>query len=129
MALQWDWKEKCGEITLVQKYVDAEGAEFKLSLYQGNAFLIMLHEWTDENGVEKYELAGFFADKQHAKNCLGLNKKGGYGENSYNTPYNRFTKLRLNKAKYRYTKDLVALFVEAFDEIEIELFTEEEDAA
>ena len=77
----------------------------------------------------KNRLPLVFADKQHAKNCLGLNKKGGYGENSYNTPYNRFTKLRLNKAKYRYTKDLVALFVEAFDEIEIELFTEEEDAA
>ena len=124
MALEWEWKETVGTATLVEKHPDEEDREFELQLYQGNAFLIMTHEWTGDDGQEKYEVCGFFSDQQHAKNCLGLNKKGGWHRNIYDTPYLKLTKLRINKAKYRYTKDLAALLTEAFDDIQIEIYTE-----
>ena len=124
MALNWLWKDKCGEITLVQK-IDAEGneQEFPITLYDGNCYLIMLHEYK-ENGQDMYNLFGFFSDKAHMKNCLGLNKKDGYTSNIYNTPYQRFTKVKLNKNKCRYFKDIVAAFAQAFDNLTIEIVNE-----
>lgn len=126
MALNWNWKDKCGEITLVQKIQEGEEKEYTISLYQGNAYLIMLHEHIDGDGTDVYDLFGFFNDKAHMKNCLGLNKKGGYIENIYERPYQKFTKLRINKAKYRHTSELVAAFAEAFTKIEIEIYSEED---
>ena len=103
MALQWRWKEKCGEITMVQTYPDEEDQKYTISLYKGNAYLIMLHEYERTPGTEAYEVFGFFNDKQHMRACLGLEKKRGYTSNIYETPYQRFTKLRINKARYRHT--------------------------
>ena len=125
MSLNWEWKEKCGEITLEQ-FGHGDGVkEFPITLYKGNAFLIMLHEFKDEESdKDMYNMFGFFLDKEHAKNCLGLNKKRGYGENIYQTDYQRFSKLRINKNKYPYTKDLVQMFVQAFDNIDIEIVSE-----
>lgn len=120
MALNWNWDGKCGEIVLQQKNENDEWQSYTLNLYQGNACLIMLHEYTDTNdGKEKYELYGFFADKDHMKRCLGLTK-GDY--NMYSTGYERFTMLRLDKAKNRYWKDIVSAFAQAFDTITIELY-------
>lgn len=124
MALHWEWSNKCGEITLEQNF-DGEWKTFPISLYRGNAFLIMISEF-EENGVEKYDLYGFFADKDHAKNCLGLNKKDGFTDNIYIKPYERWTKVRLNKAKYAHTKELVQMLAEAFDEITIEIYNEKD---
>lgn len=127
MSLNWEWKEKCGTITC-KEYREDFGAwiPFTITLYKGNAFLIMLHEYKDENtGEDMYNMYGFFADKEHAKNCLGLNKKQGYGNNIYQTDWRRFSKLRINKNKYPYTKDLVQMFVQAFDNITIEVVSEE----
>ena len=121
MALNWKWNEKVGTMTLVQ----GGNREFEISLYQGNAFLIMIHEY-EENGEKMYNMYSFFADKEHMKNMLGLNQKKGYGDNFLNEPSNRATKFRINKTKYRYTKDLVTALVQAFDNIDIEIFTEEE---
>lgn len=128
MSLNWEWNEKCGEITLEQYRNDlGETKKFPLTLYKGNAFLIMLHEFKDEeSGEDMYNMAGFFLDKEHAKNCLGLNKKRGYGDNIYQTDYQRISKLRINKNKYPYTKDLVQMFVQAFDNITIEVVSEED---
>lgn len=123
MALRWDWDEKCGEVTLVQMHPDEEDREFTLTLYTGNACLIMLHEFV-EDGEERYSLANFWADKAHMKNCLGLNKREGYTENIHNTPYQKFTKFRLNKNKCRYIKDIVPALVQAFDNIDIEIYTD-----
>ena len=126
MALQWRWKEKCGEITMVQTYPDEEDHKYKISLYKGNAYLIMLHEYEKTPGTEAYEVFGFFNDKQHMRACLGLEKKRGYTSNIYETPYQRFTKLRINKARYKHTQELVSAFAEAFRDIQIEVYTEEE---
>ncbi len=126
MALRWDWNEKCGEAMLRQMHEGEEDRVFTLSLYKGNAYMIMLHEYTGEDGTDMYNMYSFWLDKDHAKNCLGLNKKNGYGDNIYQTPYQRIERIRLNKSKYPNTKEFVSLLVQAFDNITIELYTDEE---
>lgn len=121
MALNWDWNKKIGE-AVIYNY----DGDYTYSLYQGNAFLIILWEYKDENGKDMWQMSNFFADKEHAKNCLGLSKDYE-GENIYNTGYYKLKKIRINKAKYKYTKDLVDMLIKAFDEIEIELYTEKEE--
>ena len=125
MALQWEWDKKCGEATLLQ--IDEDGAEreFTLSLYKGNAFMIMLHEYTDDNGAEKADLWSFWADKNHAKNCLGLNKREGFSDNIYQRKWERLTRFRLNKNKYPYVKELVQMLSQAFDNITIDIYSED----
>lgn len=123
MALHWQWDEKCGEATLVRDMGDDEEREFKLGLYTGNAYLIMLCEY-EENGTEMWNMFSFWADKAHMKNCLGLNKKDGCTENMYATKYQKITKFRLNKGKCRYIKDIVPALVQAFDNIDIEIYKE-----
>jgi len=128
MALYWDWKEKCGEATIVQGLKGREPREFTLSLYEGNAFLILIYEYT-EDGKEKYNLNGFFVDKTHMKRCLGIDKryKETYGDNIYDDSFSKMTKIRINKAKCRHYKDIVTAFAEAFENIEIEIYTEKEN--
>ena len=132
MALYWNWSEKCGEIEVVQMHPDYEDQKFTLSLYKGNAFLIMTHEYKDEKtGEDMYNMFSFFTSKDHAKNCLGIAKgKARLDDcrNIFDTPYQKFTKLRLNKKKHPNWKDVVAMFAEAFDNITIEIFSEEETA-
>lgn len=124
MSLRWDWNAKCGEAVFRQEINGEEPQEFTVNLYKGNACLIMIYEYT-ENGTDKYSLYSFWADKEHMKNCLGLNKKDGYGNNMYTEGYDRLLKIRLNKAKNCYTKDIVAALVQAFDSIDVEIYTEE----
>ena len=125
MALQWDWKEKIGEATLVQMHPDEPDREFTLDLYQGNAYLIMIHEFKDDKGEDVYSLTGFFMDYAHMKACLGLSEKTK-GNNIYNTPSQRITKIRINKDKCRHAAIIVRSLVEAFDNIRIEIYSEEE---
>ena len=68
MAVRWEWKQKVGELT-------HDG--LTVNLYEGNCFLIGIKEWQNEEGESLYNLMWFFADKQHAKRCLGL-EKGSY---------------------------------------------------
>lgn len=126
MSLNWNWKDKCGELTVVQER-NGEAHEFTLSLYEGNALLIMLYEYKDEEGADMYDMFSFFVDKTHAKKCLGLQKNGD-GEliNLFDEDWQKFTKIRLNKAKSRNFKDIIELFSKAFDNITIEIYTEEE---
>ena len=119
MSLNWLWSEKCGEATMHDLRDDKD---FTVVLYKGNAYLIMLNEWV-EDGQEKYSMYSFWADKDHMKSMLGLDKKND--ENAYNTPYVRMTKIRLNKKKNPYTKQIVEALVKAFDKITIEIYEEE----
>lgn len=123
MALHWDWNEKCGEATLVQREDDGTEKEFKLGLYTGNACLIMLYEW-EENGEKMWSMFSFWAGVDHMKNCLGLNKKQGYTENIHDRGYQTFTKFKLDKKKCRYFKEIVAALIRAFDNITIEVVSE-----
>ena len=116
MALNWYWEDKIGEAEIFNydKVVTYQ-------LYQGNAFLIILYEYTDEEGNDMYQMSGFFTDEAHAKRCLGLVKDT---DNIYNTEYHKLQKIRLNKTKYSNTKKLVDMLIKAFDDITIELYTE-----
>lgn len=116
MAVTWNWSEKIGTIDIFN-YDEVRTYQ----LYKGNCFLIMLWEY-EEDGKDMWQMHGFFADKEHAKNCFGLSK--GYDENIYNTKYEQIRKIRINKAKYRYTKDLVDMLIKAFDNISIEIYSE-----
>ena len=126
MSLNWLWKDKCGEATLVQSIKDRGDKEFTLNLYEGNAFLIFIDEY-EQDGRNMYSLWTFWADKIHMKRCLGLDKKWEtYGKNMYEEGYQRITKIRLNKAKCSHYKDIVTAMAQAFDQIEIEVYTEED---
>lgn len=105
MALNWLWSEKCGEV----KYGD-----HSVNLYEGNAFMIMIAEWTTEDGTEQYTVSGFFLDKEHAKRCLGLAK----GSSNIFERY-PWTKLTLYRGKSRNWKALTELAAKAFPGIEI----------
>ena len=117
MSLNWNWDQKVGEAVIRQGE-----KEYTLNLYQGNAFLIFISEYQDENGSDVYSLYSFFADREHMKNCLGLNKKDGHSENIFG---DALKKVRINKSRYSYTKELVQALAQAFDEISIELYTED----
>ena len=125
--LCWSYKEPIGEAVLVQKFKTGDNTieekQFVLKLYQGNAFLIMTHEW-EEDGKEKSEMIGFFLDEYHAKNCLGLNKKEGHTENIYESNWQYLSRVRINKKKYKYTDKLVSLLSKAFNNITIEVVSE-----
>ena len=104
--LLWSWKDKCGEMKM---------GDHSVNLYEGNALMIMISEWTEE-GSEKYQVCGFFGDKEHAKNCLGLNK--GH-ENIYaDCPWRQIT---LYRSKSKNWKVFMELAVKAFPDIEIHL--------
>ena len=119
MALYWDWEDKIGEVEAVN-----HGETYKYSLYQGNAFLIVLYEYKQDE-KDMYNMHGFFVDEAHAKRCLGINKNAdGENYNIYDTAYEKWTKIRLNKNKYKYTKKLVDMLIKAFDNINIEIYTE-----
>ena len=116
MALRWDWKGKCGEM-LVERTLDG-GSKHKvvISLYEGNCFLIMLEEKT-----KTYTMWSFFADKIHAKNCLGLSKGT---TNIFLDDYtDRIKEITFYVNKSHNYKEVIALFVRAFDDITIRLKT------
>ena len=120
MSLNWNWSDKCGEIEAVQTIEGTPPQKFTLELYQGNAYLIMIYNDSDK---DEYQLYSFFADKQHMKNLLGLNKKDGYTTNTFNG-VQTFKRIRLNKKINRYTKQIIEAFTDAFDEIAIEVFSD-----
>lgn len=128
MSLNWNWNEKIGEFVI--KYRNTYEEEWKtehIDLYEGNAFLIMIHEYK-ENDKDMYELWSFWVDKIHAKRMLGLDKKykDTYGKNTYTGDCTKIMRVRINKAKSRNWKEIVALVSEAFDDIQIELYTKED---
>jgi hypothetical protein len=74
MALHWDWNNKIGELLINQN-----GKEFTINIYKGNALAIFIHEFTDKEGVERYNMYNFFCDKEHFKNCTS-DKSWNYAE-------------------------------------------------
>lgn len=120
MSINWRWEEKCGE-AIVRQYFGDEVRETTKSLYEGNAFLIFLNEWK-EDGKNMYSLYSFFADEKHAKTCLGLTKDS---DNIFVDGLDTLTKIRINKKKSRNWKKIVTLFAQAFDNIQIEIYSED----
>lgn len=121
MALQWNWKDKCGEVTYLRTLPSGEEKTYTVNLYEGNAFLIFVNEYK-ENGQDMYSCDCFFVDEAHAKRCLGLEK--GHS-NIFVTPHTKLVKIKLDKSRYTKSQKLLGMFIKAFDELEIELYKEE----
>ena len=64
MALRWDWDKKIGELIIQQ-----DEKQFTISIYQGNALAIFIHEYKNNEDKEVYSMYNFFCDKEHFKNC------------------------------------------------------------
>lgn len=123
MALNWRWEDKCGE-AIIRQTISGETKEYTKSLYEGNAFLIFISEWK-ENDKDMYSLYTFFADETHAKRCLGLAKNWN-SDNIFTGGVDTLTKIRINKKRSRNWKKIVTLFAQAFDNIDIEIYSDEE---
>lgn len=109
MALTWDWKKLSGTIT-----ENNYGKDVTFNFYEGNAMMIVLYEYTGEDGKEKYNLHWFFCDEAHAKLLLGLNK----GAESMFEP-GQAKNLTIYRDNCRQWEKIVSLFAKAFPEIEI----------
>lgn len=117
MALHWDWKEKCGEMIINRTHENGTHEEITISLYEGNAFLIMLEE-----REKTWQMWSFWADETHAKNCLGLTRGT---DNMYLNEYtDRITEVIFWSKKSHYYKKIVSLLVRAFDDITITIRSE-----
>lgn len=69
MALQWNWKDKMGKLTIRRKM-----KKYYINIYSGNALAVFIHEYKDSDGKEMYVLYDFFADKKHIKNIISSHK-------------------------------------------------------
>ena len=63
MALNWQWDECFGELEIENQ------GDYKIRIYQGNAFAIFLTHWTNENNVAMWNMYNFFVSKDHFTNC------------------------------------------------------------
>ena len=119
MALNWSWSEKCGEALFENR-----GKNFTVNMYEGNAYMIFIYEY-EEDGKDMYNLWTFWADKGHAKRCLGLEKDfEGVKYNLYNGETDKLKWIRINKKKCRHTSELIGMLVKAFDDLTIEIYSE-----
>ena len=117
MALHWDFKERSGKVTM-SNY----GNPVTLNWYEGNAIMIVLNEWKEDNGEEMYSMAWFFVGEDHAKNCLGLSKgtSNMFGADG-------ITKLTIYREHCRGWEKLVKMFAKAFPDIEIVILAKEQE--
>ena len=111
MALTWEWNKLSGTITEINY-----GKEHTFNFYEGNALMIVLNEYEDENGENMYNLHWFFCDEAHAKNCLALAK--GH-ENMFEE--NSIKNITVYRDNCRQWEKIVKLFTKAFPNIEITL--------
>ena len=121
MALNWRWDEKIGSMKVDVLQDDDTWKEKEITLYNGNAVLIMLHEYK-EGEDDMYDVFSFFVDKPHMNNMLGLTK--GY-ENFFNSKYLKLKSISLDKQNCRYMWDIVRSFTKAFDNLTINFYTKE----
>lgn len=86
MALQWNWKDKMGKITIKQKEKN-----FDINIYAGNALAIFIYEYKiDEE--ERYILEYFLADKKHCDNIVRNGKPLLFFNNVVSIELNLFYK-------------------------------------
>lgn len=112
MPIIVDWNKKIGKAVFHQS-IDGEDKVYTLDLYEGNAFLVMIHD----NGDER-TLNCFFLDSGHMERCL----KDGM----FNRSWDKMTAITINKAKYCHYKEVVALLTEYLDDIDISVYKDGE---
>lgn len=112
MSLSWEWNDRIGTCTVEQNVHGKEPYTF--NIYKGNAFAIFIYEY-DNDGVGKYALTNFFADKTHAKRMLGLDSKykETYGKKNYlDHDYERYVEFALDASR-KEAKELAELLMKA----------------
>ena len=115
-----DFNDKSGTVTMVQR-----GKKFVLPIYaegKTNCFLTCLWESNpNDKGIRTYELMWFLNDEAHAKRMLGLAKSYNGEKENY---LSEITGLTVYKGNCSNWKKIVALFAQAFDEIDIKILKE-----
>lgn len=111
MALRWDFNLKSGTVT--EKIA---GKEITFNWYEGNALMIVLDEFTDDKGTDRYNMRWFFIGDEHAKNCLGLSR--GH-ENMFDA--GAITSLTIYRDNCRQWKKIADYFTKAFPDITIQV--------
>lgn len=66
MSLNWNFQETVGTVSIKRP----DGVFVQCKLYQGNAFLLVVHEWMAPDGNQFYEVVDFWVDRDHAKRVL-----------------------------------------------------------
>lgn len=102
MAVNWSWKSKMGEVTILQD-TDGESNSFKVNIYQGNCLAVFIYEYKDKKGRDMYDLYGFFADRQHVKRIA---------KDHPSLFWDKVKSIKLNLA-YKECETLVKLFTKA----------------
>lgn len=134
MSVNWNWKNKIGEITLKQKGNDGKINTFKINMYGANCLCALIYEYqkVNEETHKKenwYDFYGYWLDTTHLKRCLGLVKhRDGTKDNIYKTDYEWFSKVKLNTYYFdKYTKNERLTMVKAFTQsgIKVELYYKE----
>ena len=69
MALQWNWKDKMGKLTVIRKM-----KKYDINIYSGNALAIFICEYK-QNDEERYVMYNFFADNKHCDNIIKNHKR------------------------------------------------------
>lgn len=110
MSLNWKWSDKCGHLTISQRIDETNERELTYTLYQGNAYLIALHEFKQDN-KDMYEMGWFFCDKQHMNRCLGLVKDS---ENIFDNGRTTLKELVLKQEMNSYSQQIAKAFRKAF---------------
>lgn len=64
MSINWNWKDKIGELE-----VSGIHRDIILNIYEGNAVMIFLYEY-EEDGKELYQMYNFICDVQHLRRCV-----------------------------------------------------------
>ena len=119
MALTWQWNKLSGTIT-----ENNYGKDVTFNFYEGNALMIVLHEYTNGEGEDVYDLHWFFCDEAHAKNCLGLAK----GKDNMFEP-DQVKRLEIYRENCPQWEKIVKLFTKAFPNVEIIIRAKKEESA
>ena len=122
--LQWQW-DKC--IGTWSVYYDSDIGWRTYKLYRGNAFKIMIYEYK-EDGIEKYDVYDFWADRNGMKNCLGETE-------DYDFIYHEWKRNKIvlyrNMIDRKWLKDFTDSVLNAFDDISLRIIpggeTDEQD--
>lgn len=114
MAVNWNWKDKRGEVIIKNELDDKK---YKINIYIGNCLMVWIYDYKDEETKKNmYQFYSYFLDYNHLKNCLGMSKN--YKDNILKN----VCKIKLN-TYYKDSLKIAALFAKSG--IKVELYYKE----
>lgn len=93
MSLNWNWSDKIGEL----EYTDRENRKFIVNIYEGNALMIFIYEYI-QNEANMYSMFSFFCDQEHLNNLLK--------DDTYFDGWNKITLYKMNPKLLKAIKGL-----------------------